>query len=212
MDQYVLYVQDTETTGLVPGVNEIIEVSFLRIFLKEDGPVREQKTWLIKATKPDTIDDEALAINKHKREDILWQTKYGRENYLKPEDAILEIEAWISEDEMSAHDRVFAGQNPMFDFNHMVAFWKGLDAEDTFPFLNGHNKLIVDTKQLALFFDICLGKKREKYNLSSLVKAFGVKKGKAHRADEDTRMTADLLQIFIDGSKTSIKESFDESY
>jgi DNA polymerase III alpha subunit (gram-positive type) len=212
MDQYVLYVQDTETTGLVPGVNEIIEVSFLRIFLKESGPVREQKTWLIRAKKPDTIDDEALAINKHKREDILWQTKFGKENYKEPADAIVEIEAWINEDEMSAHDRVFAGQNPMFDYNHMVEFWKGLDSEDTFPFINGHNKLILDTKQIALFFDVCLGKKREKYGLSSLIKSFGVKKGKTHRADDDARMTADLLQVFIDGSKGSIAESFKDSY
>lgn len=206
--QYILYVQDTETTGLIAGIHEIIELSLLRV--KPDGSY-DQRTWLLKATNSETIQDDALSKNGHKKEDILWQTKFGKENYKLPQDVIFEIEAWINEDGMSAHDRVFAGQNPMFDFEHMVALWTRLKAIDTFPFLTGHNKLIVDTKQLALFIDICLGKKREKYNLTSLVKAFGVKKGTAHRADEDTRMTTDLLIKMIEGIRPAVLASFNDT-
>lgn len=200
MAAYILYVQDTETTGLEPGVHEIIEVSFIRVTFSENKfSEQDQRTWLLKANKPDTIQTDALALNGHKREDILWQTKEGRENYKKPMDVVLEIEDWIAADGMSAHDRVFCGQNPLFDFNHMVELWKSCDAADTFPFVTGHNKLLVDTKQLALFFDICAGKKREKYNLGSLVKAFNIKKRNAHKADEDVRMTSELLVKFIEG-------------
>jgi len=206
--QYILYVQDTETTGLIAGVHEIIELSLLRV--KSDGSY-EQKTWLLKATNPETIQDDALSKNGHKKEDILWQTKFGKENYKLSQDVIFEIEAWINEDGMSAHDRVFAGQNPMFDFDHMIALWTKLNAIDTFPFLTGHNKLIIDTKQLALFIDLCLGKKREKYNLGSLVKAFGIKKGTAHRADEDSRMTADLLIKMIKGIRPAVLVSFHDT-
>jgi DNA polymerase III alpha subunit (gram-positive type) len=198
MPNYIIYVQDTETTGLIPKVNEIIELSFIRLTKTESGFESDQKTWLFKAYDPSNIQDDALAINGHKKEDILWQTPYGRENYKKREDAIIEIEDWIAEDKMSAHDRVFAGQNPMFDFEHMMALWGNCNSIDTFPFLTGHNKLIVDTKHLALFFDICAGRKREKYSLGNLIKAFGVKKEKTHRADADTRMTSELLIKFID--------------
>lgn len=202
-DNYIIYVQDTETTGLSMD-NDIIEISFLRIQNKNF----EQKTWLLKAVNEASIQDDALKVNGHKKEDILWKTQYGRENYKNPSDALFEIEEWINKDGMSSHDRVFAGQNPLFDFDRMVELWSRCNTLDTFPFITGHNKLIVDTKQLALFIDICLGVKRDRYNLGSLVKAFGVKKGTAHRADEDTRMTADLLVKFIDGMTPSIKQSF----
>lgn len=210
MSQYVIYVQDTETTGLEIGINEIIELSLIRLVFKDDDFDADQKTWLLKALKADTIKDDALAINGHKKEDILWQTPYGKENYKLPEDAIMEIEDWITEDKMSTHDRVFAGQNPMFDFEHMLALWKSCNAEDTFPFLTGHNRRIIDTKEIALFIDICLGKKREKYSLGNLIKAFGIKKGKAHRADEDTRMTKDLLVKFIKALRPAVKENFND--
>jgi len=208
MDQYVLYVQDTETTGLEVGVNEIIELSLIRIFLGSDNLEGEQKTWLVRAMKPDTIQEEALNINGHKREDILHMTKFGRENYKNPADVLPEIEEWISEDNMSSYDRVFAGQNPRFDFKHMQALWADNNAMDTFPFLTGHNELIINTKELALFIDICLGRKREKYNLGALVKAYGIKKRSAHKGDEDALMTRDLLLKQIEGATPSIKEAF----
>jgi DNA polymerase III alpha subunit (gram-positive type) len=210
MEQYIIYVQDTETTGLIPGQNEIIECSFIRLMADGDDFKEEQKSWLIKALKPSTIQEEALKVNGHKKEDILWQTKYGKENYILPSDAVVEIENWIAEDKMSTHDRVFAGQNPMFDFEHFVELWKQEDAIDTFPFHTGHNKLIIDTKHIALFFDICNNLKRERYNLGSLVSDFGVKKEKAHRADGDTRMTKDLLVTMVQQIRKGFKLSKDK--
>jgi DNA polymerase III alpha subunit (gram-positive type) len=168
----------------------------------------EQKTWLVKAINEASISDEALKKNGHKLEDITWKSEFGRQNYKLPQDVIIDIEQWINQDGMSAHDRVFAGQNPNFDLKFMVEFWKKNDSFDTFPFVYGHNNLVIDTKELALFIDICLGRKRERYNLGSLIKDYGIKKGTAHRADEDSRMTADLLIKFINGMSKSIKESF----
>ena len=210
MDNYIIYVQDTETTGLIPGQHEIIELSMLRFCFGENDFEPEQKTWLMRALNPESIRDDALAVNGHKKEDILWQTPYGRENYKKPSDVIIEIEDWILEDKMSSYDRVFAGQNPMFDFEHMVALWKNCNSIDTFPFLTDFNKRIINTIELALFFDICIGRKREKYGLNSLVKDFGIKKEKSHRADSDTRMTKELLFKFFDTCAPIIKEKFNK--
>jgi len=202
---YVIYVSDVESTGLNKENNEIIELSMLRLFLdgsKDD----EQKTWLLKALKPETIEDEALKINGHKREDILCLSEFGKENYLHPEVVLPQIENWIAEDDMTSSDRVLGGQNVLFDFEMMECTWKRFNSIDTFPFQLGHNKLTVDTKQLALFIDIIAGKRRKFYNLGSLVKDYGIKKEKAHRADADVRMTKDLLLKQIEPFIKIIKE------
>jgi DNA polymerase III alpha subunit (gram-positive type) len=207
MENYIIYVIDTETTGLDLKNSDIIELSAIRLFLNSDEKT-EQKTWLLKAVNAEAITEEALRINNHKKEDILHLTEFGKANYKNPETVLFEIESWINEDGLSAHDRVFAGQNPLFDFTIMENTWERYGVGDTFPFHKGHNKLLVDTKQIALFIDICIDKKRERYNLGSLVKDFGVKKGTAHRADEDTRMTKDLLLVQINALKNAAKEAF----
>jgi DNA polymerase III alpha subunit (gram-positive type) len=202
---YVIYVGDCESTGLDKDKNEIIEISLLRLFLdgsKED----EQKTWLLKALKPETIQEEALKINGHKREDILGLSVEGKEKYLHPDIVLPQIENWIAEDDVTSGDRVLAGQNIMFDFDMMEATWNRFKIIDTFPFQLGHNKLVIDTKNLALFIDIIAGKKRKFYNLGSLTKDYGVKKEKAHRADADVRMTKELLLKQIEPFKKVIAE------
>jgi DNA polymerase III epsilon subunit-like protein len=210
-DSYIVYVCDTETTGLIPGENEIIELSLSRLYI-DNADVEDQKTWLIRAMKPETIQEEALGVNEHKREDILHISKFGRENYIFPKDVLPQIENWIAEDNMSAHDRVLAGQNVEFDYNHMYAMWKTYDSLDTFPFTVGHNKLVADTKLISILIDLCNGKKREKYNLFSLVKAFGIKQRKAHKAAEDTAMTKELLVKQINGIKEAVRNSFSDCY
>lgn len=211
-EQYILYVIDTETTGLDHELNEIVELSASRFSFNNSDFKTDQKTWCIRALHPETIQDDALKINGHLKEDILHLTQAGKEKYLEPADVIADIEDWISEDGMLANDRVFAGQNPMFDFNMMISLWKSQNVIDTFPFIIGHNAKVVDSKMLALILDICMNRKREKYNLGALVKAFKVKKGKAHRADEDVRMTVDLFTAMFkaianDTTKELLKET-----
>lgn len=210
-ESYVIYVSDTETTGLDKDLNEIVELSMIRLFL-DGSREEEQKTWLIKALKPETIQDEALKINGHKREDILGLTAHGKENYIHPTEVLPLIENWIAEDDMTSADRVLGGQNVMFDFEMLENTWKRQNAIDTFPFLSGHKKQVIDTKQLALFIDIIAGKKRKFYNLGSLVKAYGIKKEKAHRADADTRMTKDLLVKQITPFKKVVLEAFPDIF
>jgi DNA polymerase III alpha subunit (gram-positive type) len=210
-ENYIIYVCDTETTGLEVGVNEIIELSLYRLDL-ENPDNNDQKTWLLRALKPETISDEALAVNGHLREDILCLTKNGKENYKHPEYVIADIESWIGEDNMSANDRVLAGQNIEFDYKHMECLWNNQSAIDTFPFSIGYNKLLLDTKLLTIAIDICVGRKREAYNLGSLVKAFGIKKEKAHKADADVRMTKDLLVKYLNTIKPAMKQAFSDCY
>lgn len=212
MNGYVIYVTDTETTGLDAIANDVIEISMCRVIYENGKASQEQKTWLLKAMNPKTISDEALRVNGHQRDDILHLTKHGKENYMLPTQVVAEIELWVMDDNVSATDRIFAGQNPNFDISALQELWNKVGSPTTFPFALENNNRVIDTKQIATFIDLCTGRRRQYYNLSSLVKAFGVKKGKAHQAAEDVRMTVDLLIAMMDPVRNLIAESFKDCY
>lgn len=212
-DPFQLYVIDTETTGLSAVNNDVIEISVIRLKFSEEGHESLQKTWLLKALNPSTIQDEALKINGHKREDILWQTQFGKDNYKDPKEVVIEIENWINEDNVSVLDRIFAGQNPYFDLQALQELWKRVDCFDTFPFSCENNNRLIDTKQLTVMIDLCTGKRRQYFNLNNLIKSFGVKKsGKLHSAETDTKLTAELLVRMLQPIKKTIRDNFSHCY
>lgn len=208
---WIVYITDTETTGLLAKEHDVIEISMARLYYVEGKAITEQKTWCIKAMNPLTIQDEALKINGHKREDILHLTKEGKERYLMPKDVINDIEKWIMEDEVSATDRIFAGQNPIFDAEFLQELWLRNDCT-TFPFALEKNNRILDTRVIAVFIDICTQKRRQYYNLGSLVKSFGVKKLRAHSAADDVTMTKNLLIAYMDPLRELIASTFKDCY
>lgn len=211
---YVIYICDTETTGLDASQHEVVEISMSRIIPQDDNSYNEeQRSWLIKAINPKTISDEALAINGHKREDILHISKFGKENYLLPQAVVDDIEMWMMGDNVSAMDRIFAGQNPNFDIDMLKAMWRRNNRTDEdFPFAVERGNRVVDTKMIVTLFDICTGRRRKYYGLGKLVKACGVKKDKAHRADGDVRMTRDLLLKLIAIIQPAVAEQFYTCY
>lgn len=205
---YNIYVCDTETTGLNPEKNHVIEVCFWRL----GEP--ESKTWWIKPLDNDNIEDSALKVNGHKREDILWNTQEGRGKYREASIVLPEIEEFLMQDGCAAEDRVFIGQNPDFDYRFLSSLWKRTGNKDTFPFGYWRNKdenvgYILDTVQLVRFIDVMLGNKRKFYNLGSLVKDFGIKRAQAHRADGDVQMTKDLFEKIMNGFSGSANNFID---
>jgi DNA polymerase III epsilon subunit-like protein len=210
---YIIYVIDTETTGIDPVEHDVIEISAARFTLGNTNI--DQKTWLLKALNPASITERALEVNKHKRADITHQTAYGRKHYLEPADVILDIEQWFMDDDESSMDRIFAGQNVMFDVRMLLNLWRKVDSSDTFPFdidsVSRGNR-IIDTKQLALIVDICTGHRRQYYNLGTLVKFFGAKKAKAHTAAGDVQMTTDLFMKILEVFTPAAIEKFSKLY
>ena len=125
------YVVDIETTGLHVTNCEVIEISLYRF---GDESETAQKTWCLKAVTPETIEAVALRINGHKLDDITHKTKEGRERYLEPSTAIIEIENWLAEDGMPAEKRVLIGQNVNFDKERLEQLWIKCNSKDSFPF------------------------------------------------------------------------------
>lgn len=181
---YVIYIADTETTGLDSRRNDVIEISMFRL---TDGI---HKTWSLKPTNPDNCDPGALRINGHKLEELRHETKAGRERYLDPNKIIIEVENWIAEDGVPAENRVLVGQNIGFDHDMMKQLWTKCQSQDSFPF----GRRMMDTMHLEFFLDWCKGSMAEGYSLNNLVKKYGVKNEKAHTAEADVKATKEVFE------------------
>lgn len=195
--EYVIYVADTETTGLSILNNDVIELSLYRL------TDHVQKTWHLKPININHIETGALRVNGHKLEDLTHQTKYGIDTYKDPNKIIVEIENWIAEDGMPAEKRVLAGHNISFDKNMLEQLWIKCDSKDTFPF----GRRTIDTMQIEFFLDWCKGSMSEGYGLNNLVKKYGVKNEKAHSAEADVKATKEVLEKQVDFFKKILNSS-----
>jgi DNA polymerase III epsilon subunit-like protein len=182
--EYVIYVCDTETTGLDARENDIIELSLYRL------TDNVQKTWFFRPLNYNTIDAGALRVNGHKIEDLKLETKYGRETYLDPVKTLVEIENWIAEDGVPNENRVLCGQHIAFDKAGLEQLWKKCDAKDSYPF----GRRSFDTMMIEFFMDWCKGSMADGYSLANLVRKYGIKNEKAHSAAADTKATKEVFE------------------
>ena len=191
---YMIYVVDVETTGLDDRLNDVIELSIHR--LSDDV----QKTWCIKPTNPANIDPDSLRINGHKLEELLHQTKEGRDRYQDPNKVIVEVENWIMEDDVPTSQRVLAGQNVGFDKGFLEQHWIKCQSKDSFPF----GRRMLDTMQIEFFLDLCRGQMSEGYSLNNLTKKYGLKNEKAHTAAADVKVTKEVLMKQVEFFKSKL--------
>jgi DNA polymerase III alpha subunit (gram-positive type) len=191
---YSLYVGDVESTGLDSRLHDVIEVSFYRL---NDG---SKRTWCIKPTNPSNIDLGALRVNGHKIEDLKHETKAGRDKYMDPHKAIIEMENWIAEDNNPAENRVLIGHNIFFDRDMLQQLWTKCDAKDSFPF----GRRLMDTMVMEFFLDWCKGTMADGYSLNNLVKKYGVVNTKAHTAEADVAATKEVFEKQVEFFKKKL--------
>jgi len=181
--EYEIYVVDTETTGLDVYANDPIEISICRF------STNEQKTWFLKPLS-NNIDQAALKVNGYKIEDLLHQTKEGKEKFKDPKEVIVDIENWVQEDNLSASNRILLGQNIAFDKYMLEFLWKKCEALDSFPF----GKRSLDTSIIEFFMDFANSTFQKGYSLSYLTKKYGIKNEKAHSAEADVKATKEVFE------------------
>lgn len=188
---FSFYVTDIETTGLDSHLHDVIELSLYRI--GADAEVA-QKTWCLKPLNPDAIDPVSLRINGHKLEDLLHKTVEGRERYLDPNQALVDIENWIADDGLPSDSRFLIGQNVSFDKDRLEQLWIKCNSKDSFPF----GRRYIDTMVVALFLDYVNNKNfAEGYSLNNLIKKYGIKNERAHSAEADVRATKELFEAQV---------------
>lgn len=184
---YSFYVTDIETTGLESHVHDVIELSMYRLGDTSDNA---QKTWCFKPLNPDHVEAAALRINGHKLEDLLHKTKEGRDRYLDPNVALVDVENWMAEDGLPAEKRFLIGQNIAFDKERLEQLWIKCNSKDSFPV----GRRVMDTMVLELFFDFCKGEFAEGYSLNNIIKKYGIKNEKAHSAAADVKATKEVFE------------------
>lgn len=194
--EYIIYVCDTETTGLDSRLNDVIELSMHRI--SDDV----QKTWSLKPFNMDNIDPGALKVNGHKLEDLKLLTKHGRDTYQDPNKVIVEIENWMMEDNVSAENRVICGHNVAFDRDMITQLWNKCNSKDTFPF----GRRMMDTMMIEFMIDYAKGSMAEGYSLNNLIKKHGVKNEKAHTAAGDVKATKEVFEKQMSLLKTLVQK------
>lgn len=187
--KYELYVLDTETTGLDPMDHSPVEISILRISNKK------QKTWHLKPLNTDSISTDALRVNGLNLEDLLGNTKEGREKYQDPSKVLVEIENWLMDDFTTANDRIMVGHNVSFDKIMLEFLWKKCNSHETFPFSRRYG---IDTFQLEFFLDLCKNESSSGYSLNAVTKKYGIINVKAHTAAADVMATAAVFDKQID--------------
>lgn len=190
------YCLDVESTGLIFDKHEPIEISIIR--LSDDV----QKTWWLKPINTNTISADALRVNGHKLEDLLYHTKYGRDTYQDPHKVIVDIENWLMEDNLSTENRFLVGQNISFDKYMLEYLWRKCNSQDSFPF----GRRVLDTMQFEVLMDLATGKKGEGYSLSNIIKKYGIKNDKAHTAAADTKATKEVFIKQLDVMKRLVNK------
>lgn len=184
---YEFYYADTETTGLDDRIHDVIELSLIRL------TTGEQKTWSLKPINTNSIATDALRVNGHKLEDLLHQTKEGKEKYLDPQKVIVDVENWVLDDGVLSSNRFLIGQNVNFDRGMLEQLWKKCNSQNSFPF----GRRMLDTMIVELFLDFCQNSFQEGYSLNNLVKKYGIKNEKAHTAAADTRATKEVFEAQV---------------
>jgi len=184
----ILYL-DTETTGLDPKVNDIIQIGGI---FEKDGVVIEEFNIKMQPANYDNISPEALETNGFTIEQIkTFQTqKQGYEEFLKKLSTF--VDRYDKNDKMS-----LVGQNCRFDIDMMIGLFEKVDRKGLFfAFFD-----------LTHYFDVmsvCKALKHmgyinvEKCNLDALSAYFGVVNNKAHDALEDVRVTKQIYGMLKD--------------
>lgn len=162
------YIIDLESTGLLLGFHEVIEISVIRC------SDRMQISRQIKCENPNNASFDALKITGKTIQDL----KYG----VSKKQAVQDINKFFSDDNLTPSHRCIIGHNIItFDKKFLHRLWE--DCNSYFP---AH--LFLDTLQIMRKLRKDLGLKKAKIDLQSSCTMMGITKtSQFHSAKGDSR-------------------------
>lgn len=181
----VLYF-DTETTGILPRQNEIIQFAAI---IEIDGEVKEEINVRSRPLKPENINPEALRVTGLSLDEL--------EKYPHPTEAIKEIKAFFERhiDKFDKKDKFYpAGHNVIFDLDFLQNYF--ITHADQYGTGSYQNWQALDTRVLANF--LCYQGKLSVPNikLETLCQHFEIPL-EAHDAMNDIRATRLLMKKML---------------
>lgn len=178
---------DTETTGIDPKVNEIIQFAAV---VEIDGVIVEQVNWRCQPTNYDSISPSALETTGLTVEEI--------KTYQSPSEMMSKIKNLFNThiDKFNKEDKFYpAGHNVAFDLEFLQAFWK--KHGDPYGTGSYQNWRTLDSRVFANFL-IASGKLNvSDVKLSTLCDHYKIQIN-AHDALSDILATRQLIRLFID--------------
>lgn len=176
---------DTETTGLDPILNDIIEIAAI---IEVDGVKKEEFDFYVQPLNYESIQPDALAAHH-----ITVEQMRGFEvpfQILKRIDDKLKL--------YSPQPFIIIGQNPKFDYLMLSSFWKKHANTAVRPFSKVFSYKTLDLTTVAALFHIAGIFNFGNFKLGSIIEPIGISfQGEAHNALVDTKATYEAWQWFI---------------
>ena len=177
-----IVIVDLETTGLVPGQHEIIELGFIYCVLRDGQLVKVDSFHsYVRPYHKSRVEDDAMSVNK-----IPWETL---ENAPTPTEVRSNLERWW--ESCVSTQAIHAGQNPGFDKAFLIRFLGQETYDKFFEYWTLDSKSMAWAQQVAGHIP-----EEESLSLDQLMMHYDVYE-KPHSALGDTWTTMAIMNKMI---------------
>jgi len=184
----VIYI-DTETTGLIPGRHDIVQLAAI---IEINGEVVQKINLKCQPFNWDTIEDKALEVTGNTVEEMkTWQS---------PQDAYRKFIATMDKyiDKWNKNDKLIPiGQNIPFDLSHLREWFKKCDPKEgkyMGSYIDYHS---VDILSITALMKVAGKINPARMKLADVANYFGIQFD-AHDALADIEMTREIFLKYID--------------
>ena len=185
---------DTETTGLDPSKNGIIQIAGM---VEIDGEIRGEFDFKCQPFPGQVVAEEALKVTGKTMEEI--------KAYPPPQEAYRSFCAILDAhvDKYNKADKFYmVGQNTKFDYDFMTAWFKNCGNPYFYGYVAYH---LIDVIQATAIFTVAGHFKLPNMRLATVAEHFGIPL-KAHDALEDIRATRQVFYKYAEIIKNAKKE------
>ena len=181
---------DTETTGLDPDKNAVIQIAGV---VEINGEVKEEFNFKCKPLEDDEVELQALDVQKLTVEELeLYpESKPVYEQFSKMLDSYV--------DRYNKADKFYmVGQNTKFDYDFLNSWFKKHGDRFLYSRINYH---LIDIMQMSAMFKLAGLMEIPNLKLETIAKYFKIPLD-AHKAENDVKATREVFHKYL----TSVKD------